>query len=61
MWIAYLVVAVPWLLRRVRVEDGLMGGKFGVSYAVYGARVPALIPWTGRGRGRPRRVGGERR
>ncbi|MCZ1006623.1 methyltransferase family protein [Streptomyces lydicus] len=45
VWLVYLVVAVPWLLRRVRVEDGLMEGQFGDSYADYRARVPALIPW----------------
>ena len=52
VWIAILVVAVPWLLRRVRVEDGLMAGQFGASYDAYRARVPPLIPWT-----RPARVG----
>ncbi|RLU83675.1 hypothetical protein CTZ27_28755 [Streptomyces griseocarneus] len=45
VWVAYLVIAVPWLIRRVRVEDGLMAGQFGVSYDAYRARVPALIPW----------------
>ncbi|MFK0260231.1 methyltransferase family protein [Streptomyces angustmyceticus] len=50
VWIVYLAVALPWLLRRVRVEDGLMAGQFGGSYADYRARVPALIPWTGPGR-----------
>ncbi|MGI5260989.1 methyltransferase family protein [Streptomyces angustmyceticus] len=62
VWVAYLVVAVPWLLRRVRVEDDLMAGEFGASYVAYGARVPALIPWTHPARAaRPRRAGGERR
>ncbi|GGU96250.1 hypothetical protein GCM10010211_74400 [Streptomyces albospinus] len=46
VWIAFLVVAVPWLLRRVRIEDGLMADQFGSSYELYRARVPALIPWT---------------
>jgi protein-S-isoprenylcysteine O-methyltransferase Ste14 len=46
VWIVVLVVAVPWLLRRVRVEDDLMAGRFGASYEAYRARVPALIPWT---------------
>lgn len=55
VWVVYLVVAVPWLLRRVRVEDGLMAAQFGDSYAAYRARVPALIPWT-----RPGRVGAGR-
>ena len=45
-WIALMVVAIPWLLRRVRIEDGLMAGQFGPSYDTYRARVPALIPWT---------------
>lgn len=61
VWLVYLVVAIPWLLRRVRVEDGLMRGQFGASYEAYRSRVPALIPWTrptGAGRGR---AGGERR
>jgi protein-S-isoprenylcysteine O-methyltransferase Ste14 len=54
VWIAVLVVAVPWLLRRVRTEDGLMAGQFGASYDAYRARVPALIPWTRGPSGRPR-------
>ncbi|MEU9450353.1 isoprenylcysteine carboxylmethyltransferase family protein [Streptomyces sp. NPDC048277] len=45
VWTAVLLVAVPWLLRRVRTEDGLMAGRFGASYDAYRARVPALIPW----------------
>ncbi|KOV61822.1 methyltransferase family protein [Streptomyces sp. MMG1121] len=53
VWTAYLVVAVPWLLRRVRVEDGMMAGQFGAAYAAYRAEVPALIPLI-----RPRRIGG---
>ncbi|MFF3747683.1 methyltransferase family protein [Streptomyces kronopolitis] len=60
-WLVYPVVAVPWLLRRVRVEDGLMRGRFGASYDAYRSRVPALIPWTrpaGAGHGS---AGGERR
>ncbi|MET9082281.1 isoprenylcysteine carboxylmethyltransferase family protein [Streptomyces sp. NPDC004237] len=44
VWTAVLAVAVPWLLRRVRIEDGLMAGLFGASYDAYRARVPALIP-----------------
>ncbi|MEV6839636.1 isoprenylcysteine carboxylmethyltransferase family protein [Streptomyces sp. NPDC051133] len=50
VWIALLAVAVPWLLRRVRVEDDLMAGRFGAAYEAYRAGVPALIPWTGPGR-----------
>ncbi|MHC3474592.1 methyltransferase family protein [Streptomyces sp. 7R007] len=50
-WIALLVVAIPWLLRRVRVEDALMAGRFGEAYEAYRARVPALIP-----RARPARA-----
>ena len=48
VWIVFLAVAVPWLLRRVRIEDGLMADRFGASYEAYRARVPALIPWTRR-------------
>ncbi|MER6544344.1 isoprenylcysteine carboxylmethyltransferase family protein [Streptomyces sp. NPDC001250] len=44
VWTACLVVAVPWLLRRVRIEDDLMAGRFGAAYAAYRAEVPALIP-----------------
>ncbi len=59
VWIVVLAAAVPWLLRRVCVEDGLMAGRFGTTYDAYRASVPALIPWP-----RPageRRVGGRRR
>ncbi|MFJ2443271.1 methyltransferase family protein [Streptomyces sp. NPDC087658] len=45
VWIAVLVVTIPWLLYRVHVEDGLMAGRFGAAYDTYRARVPALIPW----------------
>lgn len=44
VWVAFLVVAVPWLLRRVRVEDALMARQFGAAYDAYRAEVPALIP-----------------
>ena len=44
VWIALMVVSIPWLLRRVWIEDGLMAGQFGTSYDAYRARVPALIP-----------------
>ncbi|MBK3579158.1 isoprenylcysteine carboxylmethyltransferase family protein [Streptomyces sp. MBT65] len=46
IWIVLLAAAVPWLLRRVRIEDGMMADRFGASYEAYRARVPALIPWT---------------
>ncbi|MFJ9249692.1 methyltransferase family protein [Streptomyces sp. NPDC101776] len=46
IWIVFLAAAVPWLLRRVRIEDGMMADRFGASYEEYRARVPALIPWT---------------
>ncbi|GES28718.1 hypothetical protein San01_12050 [Streptomyces angustmyceticus] len=60
VWVDYLVVAVPWLLRRVCLEDGLMGSQFDVAYDTYRARVPALIPWTRPARVGSRRAGGER-
>lgn len=45
-----LAVVVPWLLRRVYVEDRLMAERFGPEYHPYRARVPALLPlprpWT---------------
>ncbi|MEV6117502.1 isoprenylcysteine carboxylmethyltransferase family protein [Streptomyces sp. NPDC052109] len=44
VWTAVPVVAVPWLLRRVRIEDALMAGQFGASYDAYRADVPALVP-----------------
>ncbi|KOV67474.1 methyltransferase family protein [Streptomyces sp. MMG1121] len=55
VWVAVLIVAVPWLLLRVRAEDGLMADRFGTAYEDYRARVPALIPWT-----RPAREGAGR-
>ncbi|MFI9809035.1 methyltransferase family protein [Streptomyces sp. NPDC052301] len=50
VWIALLTVAVPWLLRRVRVEDDLMARQFGAAYEAYRADVPALVPRAGPGR-----------
>ncbi|MGV9266949.1 methyltransferase family protein [Kitasatospora sp. NPDC003701] len=44
VWIAYLLAVLPWLLLRVRAEDGLMAGQFGADFSAYRARVPALIP-----------------
>ncbi|MFE9452756.1 methyltransferase family protein [Streptomyces sp. NPDC006739] len=44
VWVVVLAVTVPWLLRRVRVEDGLMADRFGAAYEAYRSRVPALIP-----------------
>ncbi|MGW2716502.1 methyltransferase family protein [Streptomyces sp. NPDC001492] len=44
VWIALTAVSIPWLLRRVRIEDDLMAGQFGASYDAYRARVPALVP-----------------
>jgi protein-S-isoprenylcysteine O-methyltransferase Ste14 len=56
-WLVYLVVAVPWLLRRVQIENGMMAREFGASYETYRARVPALIPWTRPAPARPRQAG----
>ncbi|WP_225100012.1 isoprenylcysteine carboxylmethyltransferase family protein [Streptomyces sp. CoH27] len=50
VWTAVLIVAVPWLLLRVRAEDRLMAGRFGAAYEAYRARVPALLPWPRRDR-----------
>jgi protein-S-isoprenylcysteine O-methyltransferase Ste14 len=54
VWIVILAAAIPWLLRRVRIEDGMMASQFGASYETYRARVPALIPWTRPAHVRPR-------
>ncbi|MEU6419524.1 methyltransferase family protein [Streptomyces spiralis] len=61
IWTAFLVVAVPWLLWRVRVEDGLMARQFGASYDAYRAGVPALIPRRRPIRFGARQVGSEHR
>ncbi|MEU9391766.1 isoprenylcysteine carboxylmethyltransferase family protein [Streptomyces sp. NPDC048324] len=58
VWVLVLAVTVPWLLRRVRIEDGLMADRFGPSYEAYRARVPALIPSLRPPRGIPRRADG---
>lgn len=44
VWLAVLVLAVPFVLRRVYVEDGMMARTFGAEYDAYRARVPALFP-----------------
>ncbi|MEU6769862.1 isoprenylcysteine carboxylmethyltransferase family protein [Streptomyces sp. NPDC046759] len=54
VWTAFPAVTVPWLLRRVRIEDGLMARQFGPAYDAYRAEVPALIP-----RIRPARTGAQ--
>ncbi|MER6982462.1 methyltransferase family protein [Streptomyces carpinensis] len=59
VWIAILVVAVPWLLWRVRTEDGLMARQFGASYDAYRAQVPALIPRIRPARAGPSHADGE--
>ncbi|MFF3914064.1 methyltransferase family protein [Streptomyces sp. NPDC001852] len=56
VWTAFLVVAVPWLLRRVRIEDALMADRFGASYDAYRAEVPALIPRLRPARSGPRHI-----
>jgi protein-S-isoprenylcysteine O-methyltransferase Ste14 len=61
VWIIILAAAIPWLLRRVRVEDGMMADQFGASYETYRARVPALIPWTRPTPVRPRHADTRRR
>jgi protein-S-isoprenylcysteine O-methyltransferase Ste14 len=43
-WTAVVAVCIPWLLRRVHVEDALMAAEFGPAYATYRARTPALLP-----------------
>ncbi|WP_037577642.1 methyltransferase family protein [Phaeacidiphilus oryzae] len=50
VWLVYFGLAVPWLLRRVRVEDRLMAGRFGERYRAYRAEVPALLPYPRPGR-----------
>ncbi|WP_042386552.1 methyltransferase family protein [Streptacidiphilus melanogenes] len=45
VWVAVTAVTVPWLLRRVRIEDGLMAAEFGDQYRAYRRRVPALLPF----------------
>ncbi|MFB7507941.1 methyltransferase family protein [Streptomyces broussonetiae] len=52
VWVAVLIVVVPWLLLRVRAEDRLMAARFGAAYEAYRERVPALVPWI-----RPAREG----
>jgi protein-S-isoprenylcysteine O-methyltransferase Ste14 len=47
VWVLFLVVAIPWLAHRVRIEDGLMASQFGSQYAEYRSRVPALLPRIG--------------
>jgi protein-S-isoprenylcysteine O-methyltransferase Ste14 len=59
VWTACVAVAVPWLLRRVRIEDGLMADQFGASYDAYRARVPALVPRLRPAPVGPRHFGGE--
>ncbi|MGF1429518.1 methyltransferase family protein [Kitasatospora sp. LaBMicrA B282] len=44
VWVLYAVLVTPWLVNRVRVEDGLMAGEFGAQYTAYRERVPALLP-----------------
>jgi protein-S-isoprenylcysteine O-methyltransferase Ste14 len=45
IWGAALVLIIVGLLFKLRVEERLMREAFGDAYAVYEARVPALLPW----------------
>jgi protein-S-isoprenylcysteine O-methyltransferase Ste14 len=44
VWVVITAAVVPWLLHRVRVEDGLMANEFGDQFLAYRRRVPALLP-----------------
>ncbi|MFI0904256.1 methyltransferase family protein [Streptomyces sioyaensis] len=44
IWIVCLVVAVPWLLRRVRIEDGMKSSQLGASYEAYRGPSPGADP-----------------
>lgn len=47
VWLPVTAAAVPWLLHRVKVEDGMMAAEFGDQYLAYRLRVPALLPRRG--------------
>jgi protein-S-isoprenylcysteine O-methyltransferase Ste14 len=49
--VAAVVVFSIGTALRVRIEERLLTETFGSAYADYMQRVPALIPWKGRGRG----------
>lgn len=53
IWIVFPVLAVPFVLRRVYVEDRMMAETFGAEYDAYRARVPALFPRLTRGSAAP--------
>jgi protein-S-isoprenylcysteine O-methyltransferase Ste14 len=43
--IVALPTFVPAMVARIRIEERELARHFGVSYADYGRRVPALVPW----------------
>ncbi len=40
-----VAVATTALWRELRLEEMIMRGEFGETYARYAERVPALVPW----------------
>jgi len=51
-WVALALwagVLLPLVAVRVRLEDGLLRQMYGHRYAAYSTRVPALLPFLGRG------------
>jgi protein-S-isoprenylcysteine O-methyltransferase Ste14 len=47
-WILFIVLFIPSLVARIRLEERAMISRFGDAYVEYRRTTPAVIPWRGR-------------
>lgn len=47
-WIVFVVLFVPSLVARIRLEERAMIAQFGDAYVQYRKTTPAVLPWRGR-------------
>lgn len=47
-WIIFVVMFIPSLVARIRLEERAMIAQFGENYRLYRKTTPAVIPWRGR-------------
>jgi protein-S-isoprenylcysteine O-methyltransferase Ste14 len=47
-WIIFVVLFIPSLVARIRLEERAMIAQFGDAYKTYRQTTPAVLPWRGR-------------